>query len=68
MYMIESKGVALLFSFVTMILWGIWGVSFKLSTTRYKVRFELFYVDWIVGALLVSAILGLLAKTSQKSP
>src|SRR5690348_6096520 len=51
-----TYGVALLLTIFTMICWGSWANTFKLSG---KWRFELFYYDYALGVLLMAIILGL---------
>ena len=43
-----TYGVALLLTIFTMICWGSWANTFKLSG---KWRFELFYYDYALGVL-----------------
>ncbi len=45
---------ALLLLFLSLICLGLWPNAFKLTGTRW--RFELFYIDFAVGALLLSVI------------
>ncbi|MCD7962414.1 MAG: GRP family sugar transporter [Rikenellaceae bacterium] len=55
MLIVESYGVAILFSIITMICWGSWGNTQKLAGT--KCRYELFYWDYAIGMLLFSIIM-----------
>lgn len=57
MFIIESYGTAVLFCIVTMLCWGSWANTQKLSAGNW--RFELFYWDYvlgIVGLALLSAL------------
>lgn len=56
MYQPESYAVALAFMIVTMLCWGSWANTLKL-TPGY--RFQLFYWDYIVGLILGALIFGL---------
>ncbi|UFH57986.1 GRP family sugar transporter [Spirosoma sp. KNUC1025] len=60
MFIIESYGTAVLFCVVTMLCWGSWANTQKLSAGNW--RFELFYWDYVLGiaglALLLALTLG----------
>ncbi|GAB3041566.1 GRP family sugar transporter [Spirosoma pulveris] len=60
MFIIESYGTAVLFCIVTMLCWGSWANTQKLSAGNW--RFELFYWDYVLGivglALLLAITLG----------
>ncbi|SOD99346.1 GRP family sugar transporter [Spirosoma fluviale] len=60
MFIIESYGTAVLFCIVTMLCWGSWANTQKLSAGNW--RFELFYWDYVLGivglALLLALTLG----------
>ncbi len=49
----STYGIALLLSIVSMICWGSWANTFKLSG---KWRFELFYFDYAAGVLIAAVI------------
>ena len=55
MFTIETYGLAVLFSVITMICWGSWPNTQKLTTPNW--RFELFYWDYVWGILLVALLL-----------
>lgn len=57
MYIVESYPIAILFTVITMVCWGSWANTQKLTAKSW--RFELFYWDYVIGILLFSAILGL---------
>jgi glucose uptake protein len=54
MYQPEAYGVVLLFMIVTMICWGSWANTMKL-TPRWP--FPLFYWDYVIGLLATSLVL-----------
>lgn len=54
MYIIESYSVAVLFCVITMLCWGSWANTQKISGTR--LRFEYFYWDYVIGIMLLSLI------------
>lgn len=56
MYQPETYWMALLFMVVSMLCWGSWASTMKL-TPRYP--FQLFYWDYVVGALATSLFWGL---------
>src|ERR1700682_605167 len=49
----ETYGAALLLTLVSMICWGSWANTFKLSG---KWRFELFYYDYSLGVLIAAIV------------
>ncbi|HLJ47010.1 MAG TPA: hypothetical protein VKU01_13425 [Bryobacteraceae bacterium] len=51
-----TYGVALALTIFTMLCWGSWANTFKLSG---KWRFELFYYDYALGVLLMAILAGL---------
>ncbi len=55
MYQPETYWIALLFMVASMLCWGSWASTMKL-TPRYP--FQLFYWDYVVGALATSLIWG----------
>lgn len=57
MYIVESYPIAILFTLITMVCWGSWANTQKLTSKSW--RFELFYWDYVIGILLFSAIFGL---------
>jgi glucose uptake protein len=54
MYIIESYNIAVLFCFITMLCWGSWANTQKISGTRW--RFEYFYWDYVIGIVLISLV------------
>src|SRR4051812_42671516 len=57
MFIIESYSTAVLFCVITMLCWGSWANTQKLTAGAW--RFELFYWDYVLGIVLFSLILGL---------
>lgn len=57
MFIVESYSTAILFCIITMICWGSWANTQKLSEKTW--RFELFYWDYVIGILLFSIICAL---------
>lgn len=55
MVQVESYPVAVLMCVITMICWGSWANTQKLASKEW--RFQLFYWDYAIGALLLSLIL-----------
>ena len=54
MFIVENYSTAILFCIITMICWGSWANTQKLSEKTW--RFELFYWDYVIGILLFSII------------
>src|SRR5579862_4861734 len=55
MFVVNSKLVAILFCWITMIGWGSWANTQKLAG-KEKWPFELFYWDYAIGVLLFGAL------------
>src|SRR5271154_7150687 len=60
MYQPESYAIALAFMIVSMLCWGSWANTLKL-TPGY--RFQLFYWDYAIGVAMGALVLGLSAGT-----
>ena len=56
MFILENYTLAVILLVITMLCWGSWPNTFKL--TRNEWRFELFYWDYVLGIVLLSIILG----------
>ncbi len=56
MFIPQSYSLAIILCIVTMLCWGSWGNTQKLSGKSW--RFELFYWDYVLGILLFSLLLG----------
>ncbi len=54
MFILENYGFAVAFCIVTMICWGSWANTQKLTDKSW--RFELFYWDYVIGILLMALI------------
>ena len=54
MFILESYSTAILFCIITMLCWGSWANTQKLSAGTW--RFELFYWDYVIGILLLSLL------------
>src|SRR5829696_7264749 len=55
MFIIQSYTTAIIFCIITMLCWGSWANTTKLSSSRW--RFELFYWDYAFGILILSLIM-----------
>ena len=55
MFVIQSYATAIFLCIITMICWGSWANTTKLSSPKW--RFELFYWDYAFGILLLSLIM-----------
>ena len=55
MFIITSYGLAVVFCVITMLCWGSWANTQKLTTDGW--RFELFYWDYVIGVVLLSLLL-----------
>jgi glucose uptake protein len=56
MFVLHSYPLAVIFCFITMLCWGSWANTKKLTPPGW--RFELFYWDYSLGVLLLTAVLG----------
>lgn len=54
MFIIHSYSTAIFFCIITMLCWGSWANTQKLTTAKW--RFELFYWDYAFGILIVSLL------------
>lgn len=57
MYIVNNYPVAVMLCFITMLCWGSWGNTQKLAARTW--RYELFYWDYVIGIVLLSAAFGL---------
>ncbi len=55
MFIVENYGLAILLCVITMLCWGSWANTTKLTTKTW--RFELFYWDYGFGILLTTLLL-----------
>ncbi len=65
MFIIHSYSTAILFCIITMLCWGSWANTTKLSSKGW--RFELFYWDYAFGILLLSIIMAFTIGSSGDS-
>src|SRR6187401_1522330 len=54
MFILENYSTAIIFCIVTMLCWGSWANTQKLSAATW--RFELFYWDYVFGILILSLL------------
>ncbi len=57
MFVIENYSTAVFFCVITMLCWGSWANTQKLTASTW--RFELFYWDYVLGIVLFSLLLAL---------
>jgi glucose uptake protein len=62
MFIVENYGLAIGLCIVTMLCWGSWANTTKLTTTSW--RFELFYWDYGFGILIATLLLALTLGSS----
>jgi glucose uptake protein len=55
MFIVNSYPLAVVFCVITMLCWGSWANTQKLSTQKWA--FQLFYWDYSLGVLLLSLLL-----------
>jgi glucose uptake protein len=55
MFIVENYGLAIMLCVITMVCWGSWANTTKLTTESW--RFELFYWDYGIGILLSTLLL-----------
>lgn len=65
MFIPQSYTLAIILCIITMICWGSWGNTQKLTGKSW--RFELFYWDYVLGILLFSVLLGFTLGSSGES-
>jgi hypothetical protein len=58
MLIVSNYTSALLYSFTTTVLWGIWGITYKISADRFKIPAHVFVVDWMLSVCLSAFVLG----------
>jgi glucose uptake protein len=57
MFVLDSYFLAVIFCFITMLCWGSWANTQKLTSKEW--RFELFYWDYTIGVVILSLIFAL---------
>jgi glucose uptake protein len=65
MFIPQSYTLAIILCIITMICWGSWGNTQKLTGKSW--RFELFYWDYVLGILLFSLLLGFTLGSTGES-
>jgi glucose uptake protein len=65
MFIPQSYTLAIILCFITMICWGSWGNTQKLTGKSW--RFELFYWDYALGILLFSILIGFTLGSTGES-
>jgi glucose uptake protein len=55
MFIVNSYTLAVVFCFITMLCWGSWGNTQKLSSKTW--RYELFYWDYVIGMVLFAFLI-----------
>ncbi len=65
MFIPQSYSLAVLLCIVTMLCWGSWGNTQKLTGKTW--RFELFYWDYVLGIVIFALILGFTLGSSGES-
>jgi glucose uptake protein len=65
MFIPQSYTLAIILCVITMICWGSWGNTQKLTGKAW--RFELFYWDYVLGILLFSILIGFTLGSSGTS-
>ncbi len=63
MYQPEAYGIALLFMIISMLCWGSWANTMKL-TAGYA--FQLFYWDYVIGIVLGSLVWGFAGELGRR--
>src|SRR5450631_2750546 len=54
MFILENYSTAVIFCVITMLCWGSWANTQKLSAGTW--RFELFYWDYVIGIFLLTVL------------
>ncbi len=65
MYIVQSYPLAVALTVLTMLCWGSWANARKLAPASW--RFELFYWDYALGVLLITALFGVTLGTAGHS-
>ena len=55
MFIVQDYSLAVFFCIITMVCWGSWANTQKLSAGTW--RFELFYWDYVIGIVIFSLLL-----------
>lgn len=65
MYIVQSYPIAVILCVITMLCWGSWANTQKLASKEWA--FPLFYWDYTLGVILLSAVFGLTMGSSGES-
>jgi glucose uptake protein len=65
MFIIESYSTAVIFCFITMLCWGSWANTQKLTANNW--RFELFYWDYVLGIVLLTLLFAMTLGSTGES-
>jgi glucose uptake protein len=65
MFIPQSYTLAIILCFITMLCWGSWGNTQKLTGKSW--RFELFYWDYVLGIVLFALLLGFTMGSTGES-
>ncbi|MFN8254364.1 MAG: GRP family sugar transporter [Bacteroidales bacterium] len=57
MFIVDSYAIAVLFCVITMLCWGSWANTSKISNEKWP--FPLFYWDYSIGLIIISLIYGI---------
>lgn len=56
MYIVDSYGLAVIFCIITMLGWGSWANTLKMTTKKWE--FPLYYWDYSIGLVLTTLLFG----------
>src|SRR5210317_1132136 len=56
MYIVDSYGLAVIFCIITMLRWGSWANTLKMSSKEWE--FPLYYWDYSIGLVLTTLLFG----------
>ena len=62
MYIVDSYSIAVVFCVITMLGWGSWANTLKMTSKKWE--FPLYYWDYSIGLVLVALIFGLTLGSS----
>jgi len=57
MYVVDSYGLAVIFCIITMLGWGSWANTLKMTPKKWE--FPLYYWDYTIGLVLTTLLFGL---------
>ena len=56
MYVVDSYGLAVIFCIITMLGWGSWANTLKMTPKKWE--FPLYYWDYTIGLVLTTLLFG----------